>query len=260
MTPLEKEIFGDVLSRRPPVTARLDRGAVLAGNAITRDKLVKVLSSIELAQYDLSAKSNPKKLKELSALAVSRYNERTAISASDALKAHSKPAPSVESYGSPSAIQDSVSAPPVAEASPAAAEPVKRTRVRRRSSSTEKSDNQTALESVSPGSKKGTRKKSASVALKGAVTADDSPGLPSPATELNPPSSLNPNLPSTMSNNSDGSEEKKDSPESGVSAVHGNLSEGSKGSPPAQANSELVDGSLETSSESPSVESTEEEA
>jgi hypothetical protein len=47
----------------------------LAGNAITRAKLVQVLSSIELAQYDLSAKYNPKKLVELSALAVARYNE-----------------------------------------------------------------------------------------------------------------------------------------------------------------------------------------
>jgi hypothetical protein len=78
------------MSRNATVTNRLERGSVLPGNAITRDDIVivilivsvfvivSVLTPLELAQYDLSAKSNPAKLKALTSVAVERLNARKA--------------------------------------------------------------------------------------------------------------------------------------------------------------------------------------
>lgn len=117
LTPIELQVFGDVMSRKPAVTARLERGSVLGGNAITRANLELVLSPTELAQYDLSAKFNPSKLKELSALAVARFNDRAAQSKESA-QASVPGAASSEALVDSSSSQFSVPAPPVAGSGP----------------------------------------------------------------------------------------------------------------------------------------------
>lgn len=81
LTPLELEVFGSVMSRRPPVSNRLVRGSTLPGNAVAREEIDSVLSPIEAAQYRLSIGTNPARLRELTAVAVSRINERKAAAA-----------------------------------------------------------------------------------------------------------------------------------------------------------------------------------
>jgi len=94
------------------------------------------MSPTELAQYDLSAKFNPTKLKELSTLAVKRFNERAL--ASKPQNSDSGTVSPVEALGSKSSTPLSESAPPVVDTEPGEAPTEKPTKPRGRPRSTSK--------------------------------------------------------------------------------------------------------------------------
>lgn len=81
LTVLEAEIFGDVMTRRMAVSNTLSRGSLLPGNAVTLENIKASLSRIEFAQYELAVKTNPARLRELTALAVERFNAKKAAAA-----------------------------------------------------------------------------------------------------------------------------------------------------------------------------------
>jgi hypothetical protein len=169
LTPLELQIFGDVMSRKPAVSNRLTRGSILPNNALTHENLASVLSPVELAQYDLSAKHNPARLKELTSIAIERFNSQKAAQREQS----SNPAP----VASPTAL------PPA----PAVNKPQENLASNAPTSETEKAPNPVALPApVSPSTLPSSKKKPGRPRKTPAAEALKRPPLPLPAV-ITPP-------------------------------------------------------------------------
>jgi len=111
-TPLEKDIFGDKLKRVPQSSISLGKASTLQDNRINRAALERVLSPLEMLQYDKSVGTNPIKLKALSEkaaalLAQESLNNKVGNSLSGTTKKNPSDPEGKSSNPTPPAIQAS---------------------------------------------------------------------------------------------------------------------------------------------------------